>query len=312
MDVSIIIVNYNTGSLTKACVNSVFAKTKEIKFEVIVIDNASTENNIDLLKRDHRIIFLPNEENLGFGKANNIGIKLAKGRNILFLNPDTLLVNNSVKVLSDFLDTHECAGACGGNLLGEDLRPVKSFSRFFPGLEEELDDWSGHRYGRLRYRDNTFYNNAGKILKVAFVSGADMMVRRKVIDETGGFDEDFFLFYEETEISYRIRKAGYQIFSVPDAKIIHLVSRSFDLPESKAKAYYLSRQRYYSKVFPAFKIYLLNFLFLSHRLFRAFIARIFGQKDIYDSNQRLLRYYREIQSKIQTKSILTGNAVGLK
>jgi GT2 family glycosyltransferase len=295
MDVSIIIVNYNTGNLTKACINSIFEKGKAIQLEVFVIDNASTDNSIDILQSDDRIILLPNAENLGFGKANNIGIKLAKGRNILFLNPDTLLVNNAVKVMSDFLDTHSYAGACGGNLLGEDLQPVKSFSRFFPGLEEELNDWSGHRYERLRYRNNTFYNNSGKALKVAFVSGANMMVKKKVIDVTGGFDQDFFLFYEETELSMRIRKAGYLIYSLPDAKIIHLVSRSFNLPESKAKAYYMSRQIYYKKVFPVYKIKFLNFLFVSHHLFRAFLAKMLNQKEIFDSNKRILRAYFSVK-----------------
>ena len=95
MDVSVIIVNYNTRKLTGECIDSIFEKTSGITFEVIVVDNASQDDSIEIFRKDPRIIFIENTENQGFGKANNLGIKYATGRNILFLNSDTLLINNA-------------------------------------------------------------------------------------------------------------------------------------------------------------------------------------------------------------------------
>lgn len=295
MDVSIIIVNFNTKQLTQNCINSVFEKTSNIFFEIILIDNASTDGSADIFRLDKRIIFIESEENLGFGKANNLGIKLAEGRNILFLNPDTLLINNVVKTLSDFLDSHTKIGVCGANLVDDNLMPIKSFSRFLPGLEEELNDLTGHRWERFRYGKNTFYNYTKKPLQVAFIVGADMMVRRSVLDIVGLFDKDFFLFYEETELSYRIKMAGYSIYSVPDAQLIHLISKSFNVPDYKLKAYYTSRQVYYRKIYSPIKISMLNRIFIMHRKTRAMIAKIFHQDDIFRTNQAILRVFRNIR-----------------
>jgi GT2 family glycosyltransferase len=295
MDVSIIIVNFNTKQLTQDCINSVFEKTTNIVFEIILIDNASTDGSADIFRLDNRIIFVESEENLGFGRANNLGIKIANGRNIFFLNPDTLLINNAVKTLSDFLDIHSKIGVSGANLVDKNLTPIKSFSRFLPGLEEELNDLTGHRWERLCYGKNTFYNYTRTPLQVAFIVGADMMVKRSVLDIVGSFDKDFFLFYEETELSYRIKMAGYSIFSVPDAQLIHLVSKSFNVPEVKLNAYYLSRQIYYRKIYSPIKISILNWIFILHRTTRILIARIFHQDDICRTNQAILHAFRNIR-----------------
>lgn len=293
MDVSIILVNYNTKQITANCINSIFTKTKQIWFEVILIDNASSDGSGDYFKCDKRITFIESKKNLGFGNANNLGVELSKGRNILFLNTDTLLLNNAVKTLSDFLDNNQKAGVCGGNLTDENSQPVKSFARFFPGFIEELNDFSGHRYERLRYGRNSFFNHSDKPIKVAFISGADMMVKRQVLDRVGLFDKDFFLYFEETELSYRINKYGYVIYSVPEAQLVHLVSKSFDFPESKAKFYYFSKQVYYSKIYSACKVCFLNAIFCFHRKIRYSIALMLKQDQIALSNKNILRISRE-------------------
>lgn len=293
MDVSIILINYNTKQITANCINSIFTKTKDIRYEVILIDNASLDDSSEHFRNDKRITFIENKENIGFGNANNLGIKLAKGRNILFLNTDTLLLNNAVKILSEYLDNNPKVGVCGGNLIDENLQPAKSFTRFFPGFIAELNDLTGHRYERLRYGNNTFFNNSGKPIKVAFVSGADMMVKRQVLDRAGIFDKDFFLYFEETELSYRIRKCGYTIFSVPEAQLVHLVSKSFDLPESKSAIYFFSKQVYYSKIFSSQKACFLNAIFYFHRKIRYFMALILKQEIIALNNKDILRIYKE-------------------
>ncbi len=293
MDVSIILVNYNTKQITSNCIDSIFAKTNSISFEVILIDNASSDGSSVHFRYDGRIKFIESRENIGFGNANNLGIKMSTGRNVLFLNTDTLLLNNAVKILSDFLDSNPKVGACGGNLIDIKSQPTKSFARFFPGFVEEFSALTGHRYERLRYGKNSYYNNSGKPIKVAFVSGADMMVKRQVLDRVGVFDKDFFLYFEETELSYRVYKYGYTIYSIPEAQLIHLVSKSFDFPESKARHYYFSKQVYYSKIYSAYKVCFLNALFCFHHKIRYYIALILKQDQIALSNKNILRVSRE-------------------
>jgi len=136
MDVSIIIVNYNTAKLLMDAIDSVFEKTEGVTYEIIIVDNNSPSNPKDILieRYGDKIIYLGLSENIGFGRANNEAAKIAKGRNLFFLNPDTILLNNAVKILSDYLDDNPCVGCCGGNLVDRDGKPTKSFSRYFDSL----------------------------------------------------------------------------------------------------------------------------------------------------------------------------------
>ncbi len=227
MDVSIIIVNYNTQSMTLECINSVFEKTKDIRFEVILIDNASTDGSKEFFEKDQRILYFYNTENLGFGKANNAGLKYAKGRNILFLNSDTLLINDAISILSHFLDTHNDVGACGGNLFSLNYQPLHSYRRLSP-LIFELNTLLSNIPTKLFYKKNEEHNHSSKPMAVNTIVGADLMIRKSILTKIGGaFDERFFMYCEETELCHRIRKANYKIMSVPDAKIIHLEGASF-------------------------------------------------------------------------------------
>ena len=139
MDVSVIIVNYKTVPLILDCLESLRAKTKGITYEVIVVDNNSGDDFQErILERFPEVQCLPLPENVGFGRANNEGLKIAKGRNIFFLNPDTLLLNNAIKILSDYLDGHPQVGACGGNLYDAEMKnhpwygllPLNSLPRY--------------------------------------------------------------------------------------------------------------------------------------------------------------------------------------
>jgi hypothetical protein len=123
MDVSIIIVNYNTSELLKDCINSVLKKTQNVKYELIVIDNASSDCSIKMMKNEFPSIkLIESKENLGFGRANNLGARYATGKYLLLLNTDTLLINNAINILFDFMekDTKQTIAACGGNLYNLD------------------------------------------------------------------------------------------------------------------------------------------------------------------------------------------------
>lgn len=272
MEVSVIIVNYKTSALVADCLKSVINLTKGVEYEVIIVDNNSEPNfRQSIIEKvpeasSDNFIYLNLPENIGFGRANNEGIKIAKGRNIFFLNPDTILLNNAIKILSDFLDSHPQAGACGGNLYNETGQPVVSYKRFFPGLFWEIDDLFNSLPQKLVYGKNRIHNYSSGILSVAYITGADLMVKKEVAEKTGGFSNEFFLYFEETDLCRRIYKAGWKIFNVPEARIMHLESKSMGTDEkweSEFKTQWLEKSRkiYYKRNSSSLEIQLYNLIY---------------------------------------------------
>lgn len=242
MDVSIIIVNYNTLRLTETCIESIFSKTQGIEFEVIVVDNASTDDSRMKFSADRRIVYIYNHENLGFGRANNIGLKVAKGRNILFLNPDTLCLNNAIARLSTFLDSHPRAVAVGGNLYDEDMQPALSFRRQLPSIAWELDALLFHIPERIIYPHQRYFNHSIRPTVVGYITGADLMARREELLAVGGFAEEFFMYYEDTDLCFRLKRGGRRLYAMPDARIQHLEGRSFTKAHINHRRIVLSEQ----------------------------------------------------------------------
>ena len=276
MDVSIIMVNYNTFALTKAAIESVFEKTDDIVYELILVDNNSPDGS-GLLLKDYfgeKIVYVQSDENIGFGRANNLGIKQAKGRNIFLLNSDTILLNNAVKILSDYLDANPKVGICGGNLYDENGCFTNSFGRYLPSILMELNNLFGGLIFKIFYGKNAYTNRTIKPLRVACISGADMMLRASILNIVGGFDPDFFMYYEETELTYRIKKLGFSIYSVPRAQIIHLESRSFSDNYKKAKMYLDSHKLYYKKTHGRFERKFVRLIFLLTVFSRLFLFKL--------------------------------------
>lgn len=234
MDVSVIIVNYNTLELTKNTIESVIEKTQKIEYEIILVDNASTDGSVEFFETKYRekIIFIKNDKNLGFGRANNKGIKIAKGKYIFLLNSDTLLINNAIKILYDFMEKNQSCGICGGNLYDKDLKPTNScfnsvlnYKSLY--LEKVLKKL------RLNSDKNIGFNYTSTPKEVKVIIGADMMLSKKLLTEIKGFDEDFFMYHEENELCVRAIKKGYKIYSIPEAKIIHLEGKSSEFKEKR-------------------------------------------------------------------------------
>lgn len=264
LDLSIIIVNYNTRELTQACIDSVFGFVRLCRFEVVLVDNASTDGSRDLFSQDSRITYIYMEENIGFGRANNRGLEVASGRNILFLNPDTLLLDDAPSRLSSYLDSHPEVGACGGNLLTADMLPNQSFMRYRPSLCMSLHFLTWNVWYRLRGDRNLTFNFTSTPIPVGYIIGADLAIRREVLDEVGAFDSDFFLYYEETDLCDRIARAGYQLHCLPDVRIIHYEGQSI-VSDRKKEHMERSRQLYLEKRYPVWHIALINAL---HGLWR--------------------------------------------
>lgn len=228
MDVSIIIVNYNTSKLINDCIESIFRLVTDIDYEIIIVDN-NTENLSDTIvfHDNSQIKILQLSENVGFGRANNAGSMLAAGRNLFFLNPDTILLNNAVKILSDYLDSNPICGACGGNLYDANLNPVHSFRVIFPSIMWELNELTRYKLEKIIYGESCQFNYSSQPKKVAYITGADIMIRKNLFNQLNGFSNDFFMYYEETDLCKRIAKKGYSIISIPTSKIQHLEGKSY-------------------------------------------------------------------------------------
>lgn len=231
MNVSIIIVNYNTTNLVLNCITSIIQHTKGLLYEIIIVDNNSNDdfektfNEHFISEANMHIIKLP--KNIGFGRANNVGFKIAKGKYLLCLNPDTLLINNAIKLMAIFLDNNPNIGICGGNLYDGDMRPTHSFKRFYPSILWEIDTLCFHKLEKILFRNNAIFNQSKTPIEVAYITGADLMIRKDLFNKIGGYNSNFFMFFEETDLCLKVKREGYKIMNIPEAKIQHLEGQSY-------------------------------------------------------------------------------------
>lgn len=247
MDVSILIVNYNSFKLILQCIESIYQLTKGISYEIIVVDNNAPERDIDAINESYSdIIYLRNLENHGFGSGNNFGAKYAKGKYLFFLNPDTILLNNAIYQFYDYCEKNRGIGIVGGNLYDSNLQPAFSCWSFLPGLLAEIDYLMLHKVGKL-FRCVGDFNYSSLPKEVGYISGADLFISKAIFDKVQGFDEDFFMYYEETELTSRVKKLGYKVMSLPYAKIIHLEGQSESSSEKVTARMRESEKLYYIK-----------------------------------------------------------------
>lgn len=261
MDVSIVYVNYKTTQLIIDSIQSVKEKTKGLTYEIIVVDNNSEDTSLNEIKTLYpEVILIQANDNLGFGRANNIGIDIAKGDCLFFLNPDTLLMNNAIKILYDYLIGNKEVAVCGGNLYHADNTPAISFSAVFPSFLQEflsifylpITPFSKSKSKQFNYTDSP--------LEVAAISGADLLVKKEVLEKSGGFDSAFFMNFEETDLCYRIKKCNYKIVSIPDAKIIHLEGKSDYASVSRLTFFFQGQYVYFNKRFGYLGSYFIYFI----------------------------------------------------
>lgn len=247
MDVSIIIVNYNTCDLTLQCLRSVYEKTTGVLFEVIVVDNASSDNSVEQIKLKYpQVQLIESKENLGFGRANNLGFEYSSGDYIFLLNSDTILINNAIEILWKFLNKHKDIAIVGGQLFEEDgLTITHSYSCLFPSILMELDILIRGSITHMIERRRLKFIEKDGFMFVSNITGADMMLRRSDIQDYGFFDPSFFLYFEETELSFRFHRNGKTSAFFPAAKIIHLAGGSFSLEKVRSKFYVEGRKNYY-------------------------------------------------------------------
>ena len=237
LKLSVIIVNYNVKYYLDQCIRSVLRAFEEMNTpaEIIVVDNHSTDGSVDYLEQRYpqklfpMVRFVRSAHNLGFARANNIAIRQSRGEYVLLLNPDTIVGEDALKASVDFMDVHEDAGAVGVRMLGAQGRRAMESRRGLPTPMVSFfkmlgfcNRWPHHRLFGKYYMGYLPWDEPSQI---EVVSGAYCMLRRKALDEVGLLDEDFFMYGEDIDLSYRVLKGGYHNYYLP-VDILHYKGES--------------------------------------------------------------------------------------
>jgi GT2 family glycosyltransferase len=249
-DLSIILVSYNTRRLTLKCIKSIYKFTKNIKFEIIVVDNASSDGSIESLnklKKKYPLNLLPQDKNLGFGAANNLGASLAGGKYLLFLNTDTRLSSNALRIALEDAKKIKGLGAYSCKLLNKD-GSIQATGGYFPTLARIftwqlfIDDLPliGRMF-RSVHPPVSFYRQRREL---DWITGAFMLIPRSVFQKVSGFDEKIFMYVEDTDLCYRLKKRGYKVIYSPRATVTHFGGASGGnalLAEARQTVYFMKK-----------------------------------------------------------------------
>lgn len=231
MKLTIIVVNYNVKYFLNICLKSLTKAIQGTESEIVVVDNASSDGSSELLKKNFsEVRWIENEENVGFGRACNQGIEIARGEYVLIINPDTLIGESLIPEILSIMDHEPGAGALGvrlmdgkGCLLRESKRSIPTLWSGFTKFSGLGELFNGIPFFNQYYAPSLEYHERGE---VEVLPGAFMLIRKSVLDEVGGFDLQFFMYAEDIDLSYRISKAGYKIIYAGHLTAIHFKGES--------------------------------------------------------------------------------------
>jgi GT2 family glycosyltransferase len=295
VDISFIIVNWNTRDILINCLNSIYKTAGDIDYEVCVVDNNSTDGSQEAIrKRFPEVNLIENNTNTGFAHANNQALEIMQGRFALLLNSDAILQEGAARSLLSFMNDFPGAGIAGAQLLNDDGSKQNSIDNF-PSLETEVFNKS-----ILRFFFPNKYPGKGKSyqspIEVDSVIGACMMVREEAMGEVCILDEDYFIFLEETDWCFRMHENGWKVYHVPDARVIHLSGHS------KRKSPWESQIEYYKSLYMFFRKNRGGVPYIILRILKPFkilinlILNIFGNLITLFQNERLrnrlLKYHK--------------------
>jgi N-acetylglucosaminyl-diphospho-decaprenol L-rhamnosyltransferase len=236
LDLSIIIINWNSAAFVRKCLQSVYAGSKQCDFEVIVVDNASFDNCGEIVQSEFPAVkFIQSSTNLGFAKANNLGGREVEGRNILFLNPDTEIIGDAFCRMVRFLDGSTDAAIVGCKLLNTDLSLQTSCVQAFPSiLNQALDtEYLRRAYPKLRLWGTEALLTDGSPAEVEVVVGACLMIKSDVFKAVAQFSSNYFMYAEDVDLCFKVKQAGWKNYYLSEASVVHHGGRSSEKkPES--------------------------------------------------------------------------------
>ena len=262
IDLSIIIVNWNTCALLRDCLHSVLASAVPLSVEIILVDNGSTDGSAEMLKQEFGTTrLIQNKENTGFARASNQGIAIATGRYVLLLNSDTVVKPRALAGLVAFLDSHAEVGVVGPRLLKTD----GELQEYAFGNDPSLGYLLRRGLTRLLFKRALHDWGTNRVQSVDWVSGACLMARRAAIDQVGLLDENVFLYFEDNDWCLRFRRAGWQVFYNPQVEIIHLGGQSLAQNPAARRAYYRSLDHFYAKHYGPLARWILRLSLMPYR-----------------------------------------------
>ena len=296
MDISIIIVSYNTKKLLRDCIISIIKNTKKIDYEIIVIDNASTDGSVETIKKLRKansinLKIIENKTNLGFGVANNLGMKRAKGKFILFLNSDTIIHDNLIREMVSWMDKKKHIGiaSCAlknsnGTYQGTggsfpDLLRVFSWMFFIediPGIDRLIKPFHPMHPNSPIYKGDAYFKSEHE---TDWVTGAFFLIRKKVVEDVGYFDKDYFMYVEELDYCYRVKKGGWKVFYNPKWSITHYGGAS-STDKSPIISEYKGVKTFYRKHMPEWQFPLLRIFLKGGALLRIAILGLLKGRSV--------------------------------
>jgi GT2 family glycosyltransferase len=310
IDLSIIIISFNTRELTMRCLESVFKYTKGVPFEVIVVDNASEDKSAQEIKRKYRnkVTVIKNSENVGFGAANNQAMKIAQGNYFCLLNSDTLLIGNVFERLLEWFDQNTyipIKSRFNFERLGLSSIPSNTVKRYPIGVigckllnPDRTEQFSIGRFPtpsvvfRRLFMDRLLRPiMPGRVTEVDYVMGAFMLLKKEVFERTGGFDEKIFMYVEEVDWCYRIRKTGFSVIYWDDAAIIHYGGQSSKNGRKDRIIQNLQGYLYfYKKHYSQGQLKLLRIMIRLKSLSSILVGRLLGNKYLVETYSKMLQF----------------------
>ncbi|WP_055448945.1 glycosyltransferase family 2 protein [Lacinutrix mariniflava] len=309
MQLSVIILNYNVHYFLQLCLQSVEAAIQGLDAEIIVIDNNSQDGSCVMVKEQFpNVKFIENKVNSGFSKGNNIGVKQAKGEYLCILNPDTVVAENTFKTLLAFAEKQNNLGIVGCKLIDGIGNYLPESKRNVPVTKIAINKALGN--SKHYYANHLKENEIGKV--DVFV-GAFMLLKRSVYNEVKGFDEDYFMYGEDIDLSYKIKKSGYQSFYFGETSVIHYKGESTLKDKTYAKRFYGAMQIFYKKHFKSNLVFdaLVFFGIQSAKLFKSKVSvkRLTVQDYTLISNAKnerlaikLLKPVKQVSNSSEVKS----------
>ncbi|MEI7028397.1 glycosyltransferase family 2 protein, partial [Paenibacillus sp. y28] len=262
MDLSIVMVNYNTTNLTRNALNSIYASQTIFSYEVYLVDNNSPDRSIEEIRFEFpQVVFIQNEQNVGFARANNQAIRLSQGTYILLLNSDTEINVDTLQIVISYMQENHDVGAVGCKIVLPDGSLDKACKRGFPTPSAAF--FYASRIYKL-FPNKPRYNqyqlghlNPDKVHSVDSLVGAFMLVRKKVVEQVGYLDEQFFMYGDDLDWCYRIKKDGWKIIYYPKTTILHYKSassknKSYKIIYEFHRAMFLFYRKHYRRKYPWF------------------------------------------------------------
>jgi len=300
LDLSISIVNWNTRELLKKCLKSIYQNTQQIKYEIFVVDNASIDHSVEMVKSDFpQVNIIKNKENVGFSKANNQAFKKSKGRYFLLLNSDIVVFSYTFDRMVEFMDLHPEVGIVGCKLLNPDgtfqysCGEFHSISKILISKIIPVNNFTKKWLSKYLLH----YWDFSGVREVDWVTGACLMAKREAINEVGLLDENIFMYFEDNDWCYRMKKKGWKVYFIPQATVLHLGGQSIKkVYEKIAIESLMSKYYFYRKHYGRVRLWMLKMLQILNSMlkigFGLFIYICYNKKD--KQIKEMLNIYKEV------------------